>query len=132
MGHFSATCKIKLARAIIGGMPGRSLSAFHSPGGHFLMPLRTGVRLPARWRVSQCLDVVVIVLSAGVAGTQGANAGDVAVSSATSAMLVVAQAGGLPPLEAFPDGHPDACFLPPDRKREVWRNRVAVEIGAPA
>jgi len=67
------------------------------------MPLRTGVRLPARWRVSQCLDVVVIVLSAGVAGTQGANAGDVAVSSATSAMLVVAQAGGLPPLEAFPE-----------------------------
>jgi peptide/nickel transport system ATP-binding protein len=36
----------------------------------------------------------------------------------------------LPPLEAIPGGHLDACFLPPDRKREIWRTKIAVEIGA--
>jgi peptide/nickel transport system ATP-binding protein len=38
----------------------------------------------------------------------------------------------LPPLEAIPGGHLDACLLPPDRKREVWRTKIAAEIGAPA
>jgi peptide/nickel transport system ATP-binding protein len=41
-------------------------------------------------------------------------------------------ANKLPPLEAIPDGHLDACLLPPDRKREVWRTRISAEIGAPA
>jgi peptide/nickel transport system ATP-binding protein len=36
----------------------------------------------------------------------------------------------LPPLEAIPNGHLDACLLPADRKREVWRNKIAAEIGA--
>jgi peptide/nickel transport system ATP-binding protein len=36
-----------------------------------------------------------------------------------------------PPLEAIPGGHLDACLLPADRKREVWRTRIAPEIGAP-
>jgi peptide/nickel transport system ATP-binding protein len=36
----------------------------------------------------------------------------------------------LPPLEAIPGGHRDACLLPPERKREVWRTRIAAEIGA--
>ena len=35
----------------------------------------------------------------------------------------------LPPLVPIPDGHPDACLLSPDRKREVWRERIAAEIG---
>jgi peptide/nickel transport system ATP-binding protein len=34
-----------------------------------------------------------------------------------------------PPLVAIPDGHPDACHLSPERKREIWRNRVGVELG---
>ena len=67
------------------------------------MPLRTGVKLSAGWCVFQCLAVVVIVLFAGVAGTPGANAGDVAMGSAISATTVLAQAGGLPPLEASPE-----------------------------
>jgi len=37
-----------------------------------------------------------------------------------------------PPLEAIPGGHIDACLLPADRKREVWRTRIAAEIGVPA
>jgi peptide/nickel transport system ATP-binding protein len=36
----------------------------------------------------------------------------------------------LPPLEEMPGGHPDACLLPADRKREIWRTRVAEQIGA--
>jgi oligopeptide/dipeptide ABC transporter ATP-binding protein len=36
----------------------------------------------------------------------------------------------LPPLEVIPGGHLDACLLPPDRKREVWRTKIAAEIGA--
>jgi peptide/nickel transport system ATP-binding protein len=34
-----------------------------------------------------------------------------------------------PPLVPIPGGHPDACHLPPDRKREIWNNRVAAELG---
>ena len=37
-----------------------------------------------------------------------------------------------PPLEPMPGGHPDACWLPPERKREVWANRIVPEIAAPA
>jgi peptide/nickel transport system ATP-binding protein len=35
-----------------------------------------------------------------------------------------------PLLEGIPGGHLDACFLPPERKREVWQKKIAVEIGA--
>ena len=38
----------------------------------------------------------------------------------------------LPPLEAMPNGHLDSCLLSPERKREVWRAKIAPEIGAPA
>jgi peptide/nickel transport system ATP-binding protein len=34
-----------------------------------------------------------------------------------------------PPLVAIPGGHPDACHLPPERKREIWHNRIASELG---
>src|SRR6478672_7334843 len=34
-----------------------------------------------------------------------------------------------PPLVSIPGGHPDACLLPPERKREVWANRIVPEIG---
>ena len=34
-----------------------------------------------------------------------------------------------PPLEAIPGGHFDACHLPPERKREIWSNRIATELG---
>ena len=34
-----------------------------------------------------------------------------------------------PLLASIPDGHPDACFLSPEQKREVWRERIAAEIG---
>jgi peptide/nickel transport system ATP-binding protein len=34
-----------------------------------------------------------------------------------------------PPLVPIPGGHLDACHLPAERKREVWSNRVAVELG---
>jgi peptide/nickel transport system ATP-binding protein len=34
-----------------------------------------------------------------------------------------------PPLAAIPEGHPDACHLSPERKREIWNNRVAAELG---
>ena len=37
-----------------------------------------------------------------------------------------------PPLEAIPGGHLDACWLPPERKHEVWANRIVPEIAAPA
>ena len=37
-----------------------------------------------------------------------------------------------PPLEAIPGGHRDACWLPPERKREIWANRIVPEIAAPA
>jgi hypothetical protein len=37
----------------------------------------------------------------------------------------------LPPLEAIPGGHPDACLLPSERKHDIWRTKIA-EIGAPA
>jgi oligopeptide/dipeptide ABC transporter ATP-binding protein len=35
----------------------------------------------------------------------------------------------LPPLVPIPGGHPDACHLPPERKRELWNTRVAAELG---
>jgi peptide/nickel transport system ATP-binding protein len=35
----------------------------------------------------------------------------------------------LPPLASIPDGHLDACFLSPEQKREIWRERIAAEIG---
>jgi peptide/nickel transport system ATP-binding protein len=34
-----------------------------------------------------------------------------------------------PPLVAIPGGHPDACHLSPERKREIWNNRIAAELG---
>jgi peptide/nickel transport system ATP-binding protein len=34
-----------------------------------------------------------------------------------------------PPLVPMPGGHLDACHLPAERKREVWSNRGAVELG---
>jgi hemolysin activation/secretion protein len=46
---------------------------------------------------------VIAAFLSGVAGISSANAGDVAVRSATSAMMTVAQAGGLPPFEASPE-----------------------------
>jgi peptide/nickel transport system ATP-binding protein len=35
----------------------------------------------------------------------------------------------LPPFVSIPDGHLDACLLSPERKREVWRERIAAAIG---
>ena len=40
--------------------------------------------------------------------------------------------GKVPPFVAIPDGHRDACLLPPERKREVWEKRIAAEIGVAA
>ena len=37
-----------------------------------------------------------------------------------------------PPLEAIPGGHRDACYLAPERKREIYANRIIPEIAAPA
>jgi len=37
-----------------------------------------------------------------------------------------------PPLVPIPDGHPDACHLPAERKREIWHERVAAELGVTA
>jgi peptide/nickel transport system ATP-binding protein len=34
-----------------------------------------------------------------------------------------------PPLVPIPGGHPDACHLPAERKREIWNERVATELG---
>jgi peptide/nickel transport system ATP-binding protein len=36
----------------------------------------------------------------------------------------------VPPLEAIPNGHRDACLLAAETKREVWERKVAIEIGA--
>jgi peptide/nickel transport system ATP-binding protein len=38
----------------------------------------------------------------------------------------------VPPLVSFAGGHPDACHLPPDRKREIWRDRVGADLGVTA
>jgi peptide/nickel transport system ATP-binding protein len=35
----------------------------------------------------------------------------------------------LPPLQSIPDGHLDACFLSPERKREIWKDRIGAELG---
>jgi peptide/nickel transport system ATP-binding protein len=35
----------------------------------------------------------------------------------------------LPPLQSIPGGHPDACFLSPERKREIWKDRISAELG---
>jgi len=35
----------------------------------------------------------------------------------------------LPLLKELPGGHLDACHLPAERKREIWANRVGVELG---
>jgi peptide/nickel transport system ATP-binding protein len=37
-----------------------------------------------------------------------------------------------PPLESIPEGHLDACHLPPERKREIWNKRVGAELGVTA
>jgi peptide/nickel transport system ATP-binding protein len=34
-----------------------------------------------------------------------------------------------PLLVPIPDGHPDACHLPAERKREVWESRVGAQLG---
>ena len=34
-----------------------------------------------------------------------------------------------PPLVPMPGGHLDACHLPAERKREIWSQRVGVELG---
>jgi peptide/nickel transport system ATP-binding protein len=34
-----------------------------------------------------------------------------------------------PPFVAIPDGHPDACHLSPEQKRELWEKRIAAELG---
>ena len=31
---------------------------------------------------------------------------------------------------SMPGGHLDACHLSPERKREIWSNRVGAELGA--
>jgi peptide/nickel transport system ATP-binding protein len=35
----------------------------------------------------------------------------------------------LPPLSPIPGGHLDACHLPAERKREIWSDRIRVELG---
>jgi peptide/nickel transport system ATP-binding protein len=37
-----------------------------------------------------------------------------------------------PPLEPIPEGHLDACHLPPERKREIWNTRIGAELGVTA
>ncbi|MBV8079838.1 MAG: ABC transporter ATP-binding protein [Actinobacteria bacterium] len=37
--------------------------------------------------------------------------------------------GERPPLFRLPDGHLDACYLPPERKRELWTKRIGAELG---
>jgi peptide/nickel transport system ATP-binding protein len=37
--------------------------------------------------------------------------------------------GERPPLVQLPGGHLDACYLSAERKREVWTNRIAAELG---
>jgi peptide/nickel transport system ATP-binding protein len=34
-----------------------------------------------------------------------------------------------PRFVAIPDGHPDACHLSPDRKHEIWQERIRVALG---
>jgi len=34
-----------------------------------------------------------------------------------------------PPLVQMPGGHLDACHLPAERKREIWQQRIGVELG---
>jgi peptide/nickel transport system ATP-binding protein len=34
-----------------------------------------------------------------------------------------------PPFVAIPGGHPDACFLSADQKRELWTTRIGAELG---
>jgi peptide/nickel transport system ATP-binding protein len=34
-----------------------------------------------------------------------------------------------PPFVAIPDGHPDACHLSPEEKRDRWQKRIAPELG---
>jgi peptide/nickel transport system ATP-binding protein len=34
-----------------------------------------------------------------------------------------------PPLKPMPGGHLDACHLPAERKREIWSERIGVELG---
>ena len=38
----------------------------------------------------------------------------------------------LPALVQMPGGHLDGCLLPAERKKELWRNRLAPELGLPA
>jgi peptide/nickel transport system ATP-binding protein len=38
----------------------------------------------------------------------------------------------LPPLVAMRGGHLDACLLSAERKREIWSNRIAAELGVTA
>jgi len=37
--------------------------------------------------------------------------------------------GERPPLFQMPGGHLDACYLSPERKRELWTKRIGVELG---
>jgi peptide/nickel transport system ATP-binding protein len=37
-----------------------------------------------------------------------------------------------PPLAPIPAGHLDACHLSPERKREIWNERVGAELGVTA
>jgi peptide/nickel transport system ATP-binding protein len=36
-----------------------------------------------------------------------------------------------PPFVPIPGGHPDACHLSAEQKRELWENRIAAELGVP-
>jgi len=38
----------------------------------------------------------------------------------------------VPPLQAMPGGHLDACHLSPERKRELWEKRINAELGVSA
>ena len=38
----------------------------------------------------------------------------------------------VPPLQAIPNGHLDACLLSPEQKRATWQKTISAEIGAPA
>jgi peptide/nickel transport system ATP-binding protein len=39
--------------------------------------------------------------------------------------------GKRPSLAQMPGGHLDACYLSAERKRELWRDRIAAELGVP-
>ena len=45
-----------------------------------------------------------------------------AAPSTRAASTASSRATKLPPLEEIPGGHLDACLLPADRKREIWRS----------